>query len=192
MNLTTQLEAVNVLLATIGESPVNTLNSGLVEASEAEQTLANVNREVQAIGWSYNTDLGYTLTPDASGELRLPVNCLHVDTTSLRKSTESDLVQRGLRLYDRVENTYVINQPIEVDMFVLLEFEELPETARRYITIRAARLLQDRYLSSEALHAYNTNDERQAWNALIQIEAEVNDYNIFDNYAPNQIAHAYR
>ena len=117
---------------------------------------------------------------------------MHVDTTSLRKSTESDLVQRGLRLYDRVKNTYLINEPIEVDMVVLLEFEELPETARRYITIRAARLLQDRYLSSEALHAYNTNDERQAWNALTQIEAEVNDYNIFDNYAPNQIAHAYR
>jgi len=192
MNLTTQLEAVNVLLATIGESPVNTLNSGLVEASEAEQTLANVNREVQAIGWSYNTDLGYTLTPNASGELQLPTNCLHVDTTSLRKSTDSDLVQRGLRLYDRVRNTYVIEKSIDVDMVVLLEFEELPESARRYITIRSARLLQDRYLSSEALHTFNTIDERNAWNNLLQIESEVEDFNIFDNYAPNEIAHAYR
>ncbi len=192
MNLTSQLEAVNTLLATIGESPVNTLNSGLVEASDAEQTLANVSREVQAKGWSFNTDLTFKLTPDASGELQLPSNCLHVDTTALRMGTESDLVQRGMRMYDRIKNTYAINTTIEVDMVMLLGFEELPEAVRRYITIRAARILQDRSLGSESLHSYNSNDEHAAWIALVQNEADVEDLNIFDNYSVHEIAHSYR
>jgi hypothetical protein len=192
MNLTTQLEAVNTLLATIGESPVNALNSGLVEASDAEQTLANVSREVQAKGWSFNTDLTFKLTPDASGELKLPSNCLHVDTTALRMGTESDLVQRGMRMYDRIKNTYAINTTIEVDMVMLLGFEELPEAVRRYITIRAARILQDRSLGSESLHSYNSNDEHAAWIALVQNEADVEDLNIFDNYSVREIAHSYR
>lgn len=192
MNLTTQLEAVNTLLATIGESPVNALDSGLVEATQAEQTLANVSREVQAQGWSFNTDLSFKLTPDSNGELILPNNCLSVDTIALRRSTESDLVQRGMRMYDRVKNTYAIDESVEVDMVVLLEFDELPESARRYITIRAARMLQDRYLSSDSLHTFNSKDEQSAWFALREAEAGVEDYNIFDNTQQQMIAYAYR
>ena len=111
MNPTTKLEAVNTLLATIGESPVNSLTSGLVEASLAEQTLDNVSRDMQSTGWAFNTDLTFQLTPNASNEITLPANCLHVDTTSLRSSSTSDLVQRGMRMYDRIKNTYTITRP---------------------------------------------------------------------------------
>jgi len=37
MTPTTKLEAVNTLLSAIGESPINTLNSGLVEATLASR-----------------------------------------------------------------------------------------------------------------------------------------------------------
>jgi len=182
MNPTTKLEAVNTLLATIGESPVNSLTSGLVEASLAEQTLDNVSRAVQSIGWTFNTDLTFKLTPDANNEINLPANCLHVDTTSLRISTSSDLVQRGMKMYDRIKNSYSMAVPIEVDIVVLLDFGDMPETARRYTTIRAARVLQDRALGSEALHSFNTADEQAAWVSLMQNESDVKDLNIFDNW----------
>ena len=182
MNPTTKLEAVNTLLATIGESPVNSLTSGLVEASLAEQTLDNVSRDVQSMGWAFNTDLKFNLTPTASNEIALPANCLHVDTTALRMSSESDLVQRGMRLYDRIKNPYTITDTIEVDIVVLLSFDEMPEAARRYATIRAARILQDRVLGSESLHSFNAADEQSAWVALSQNESDVKDLNIFDNY----------
>jgi hypothetical protein len=182
MNPTTKLEAVNTLLATIGESPVNSLTSGLVEASLAEQTLDNVSRDVQSMGWAFNTDLKFNLTPNASNEIALPANCLHVDTTALRMSSESDLVQRGMRLYDRIKNTYTITDTIEVDIVVLLSFDEMPEAARRYATIRAARILQDRVLGSESLHSFNAADEQSAWVALSHNESDVKDLNIFDNY----------
>ena len=44
---TTKLEAVNTMLSTIGEAPVNNLSSGLVDAETAETILNNVSRSVQ-------------------------------------------------------------------------------------------------------------------------------------------------
>jgi hypothetical protein len=92
-------------------------------------------------------------------------------------------------MYDRVKNTYAIGTAVQVDMVVLLEFEEMPETARRYVAIKAARVLQDRVLGSEALHSYNSQDEMMAWSNVLQNEADVQDFNIFDNYETDKIAH---
>ncbi len=192
MTPTSKLEAINTLLATIGESPVNALNSGLVEANSAEQTLDNVSRDFQSHGWSFNTELTFKLSPNAANELTLPANCLHVDTIHTRMSSVSDLVQRGMRMYDRVKNTYAIGLALEVDMVVLLEFEDMPETARRFVAIKAARVLQDRVLGSDTLHSFNAQDEATAWNAVMQNESDVQDLNIFDNYETNNIAHLYR
>jgi len=97
-------------------------------------------------------------------------------------SSTTDLVQRGTRMYDRIKNTYVITETIEVDIVVLLNFEEMPETARRYVTIKAARLLQDRVLGSETLHSFNAADEQSAWVSLTHNESDVRDLNIFDSY----------
>jgi len=182
MTPTTKLEAVNTLLSAIGESPINTLNSGLVEATLAEQIVDNISRSTQSRGWSFNTDLDFKLSPDLAGEVVLPTNCLHVDTTSLRMSATSDLVQRGNKLYDRVKNTHAINDSVNVDIVVLLDFEDLPETARRFITVRAARIFQDRTLGSDSLHGFQQEDEVTAWSDLQQAESDVQDFNIFDNY----------
>jgi hypothetical protein len=54
---TTELEAVNTMLNTIGEAPVNTLvNMTSVDASSALSILNSVNREVQSQGWFFNTE----------------------------------------------------------------------------------------------------------------------------------------
>jgi hypothetical protein len=187
MTPTTKLEAVNTLLSAIGESPINTLNSGLVEATLAEQILDNISRSTQSRGWSFNTDLNFSLSPDLAGHITLPTNCLQVDMTALRMSGISDLVQRGNKLYDRVKNTFVISTTIKVDMVVLLDFEDLPETARRFITVSAARIYQDRTLGSDSLHSFQQEDEITAWADLQQSEADVQDYNIFDNYEPYSV-----
>ena len=165
------------------------MNSGLVEASQAEQTLNNVSRDFQAQGWAFNTEITFDLSPDASDMLTLPANCLHVDTIHTRMSSDTDLVQRGNKMYDRIKNTYAIGTTVSVDMVVLLDFEEMPETARRFVAIKASRILQDRVLGSESLHSYNSQDEMMAWNNMLQSELDVQDLNIFDNYETNKIAH---
>ena len=72
-------------------------------------------------------------------------------------------------------------------MCVLLDFEELPEAARRFITIRASRVFQERVVGSDLLSSLTADDENVAWLDLLHSESDVNDYNIFDDggvYAP--------
>ena len=73
LNTTSKLEAVNTMLGSIGEAPVNSLTSGLVDAETAEKILDSVSREVQARGWSFNTDINLLYTPDASNANQITI-----------------------------------------------------------------------------------------------------------------------
>ena len=60
---TTELECINIMLAAIGEAPINSLVGTLpVDARIAQSTLTEVNKSVQSEGWSFNTETDVTLT----------------------------------------------------------------------------------------------------------------------------------
>ena len=179
---TSELDAVNVMLTSIGESPVNTLGSGLQEAEIAEVVLDNVSRDVQSTGWHFNTEIRYKLPRNSNNEITIPSNAVKVDKTNLLRDYNIDVVERGRKLYDRIGNKFTFDQDIEVDMVLLLQFEDLPEVARRYITLRAARTYQQRMIGNDTLSRMLSMDEQQAWIALRESEAEASDYTIFDNY----------
>ena len=190
MNLSTKLDAVNVMLSIIGEAAVNSLSSGLLDAEMAETILDNITRSVQSTGWSFNEEIGYTLSPDSKGHLNLPANCVRVDlsqTESKYRNSTFDYVQRGSKLYDKINHTYVISDPVVVDMIVLLDFEELPGAARRFITIRASRSFQERVVGSDTLSSLTADDENTAWLDLLHAESDVNDHNIFDDSSVSRV-----
>jgi len=190
MNLSTKLDAVNVMLSIIGEAAVNSLSSGLLDAEMAETILDNITRSVQSTGWSFNEEIGYTLSPDSKGHLNLPANCVRVDlsqTESKYRNSTFDYVQRGSKLYDKINHTYVISDTVVVDMIVLLDFEELPEAARRFITIRASRSFQERVVGSDTLSSLTADDENTAWLDLLHAESDVNDHNIFDDSSVSRV-----
>lgn len=181
MTPTTKLEAVNIMLSTIGESPVNSLSSGLVDAEMAETILNSVSREVQGQGWNFNREFALTVGPTLDGEIVIPNNVLRADATLTPDSY--DLVQRGSRMYDKKNHTFKISREVKLDLVVQLEFEELPEVARRYIAIKASRIFQDRVVGSDTLHGFNQQDEAQAYFELKEFESDVEDFNIMDNYS---------
>ena len=180
----TELEAVNTMLVTIGEQPVSSLDNlaGLQDASIAKQILSNTSRAVQSKGWVFNLDLQVTYTPDANGEINLGSNVLRIDTTSKVRSTTKDIVERGGKLYDRENNTSIFTDSIKVDRVIVLNFDDLPEAARRYIAARSARVFHDRVVGSGELHNFFREDEQVAWQELLEYESEVGDYTIFDDY----------
>ncbi len=96
LTLLSELDAVNAMLESIGEQPVNTLEtSGISEVSIARDTLHAVSRQVQAAGLHFNSEEGYTLPMDTDGQIIHPANTLKVDATD----PGSDYVQRGNRLF---------------------------------------------------------------------------------------------
>lgn len=177
---TTRLEAINELLGSIGESPVNTeSNTGLVEADLAAARIDSMSRSVQKRGWHWNTLVNYELVPDQDGYIFLPTSCLKVDTWG--RDAHLDFVQRGNRLYDRVNNTFKINRSVFVEMVLLLPFNELPESARHYITMSSARKFQERLFGATELSGYDKDDEQQAWFDLLDAESDSCDYNMLSD-----------
>ena len=181
---TTILSAVNSMLSTIGEAPVNSLSSGLVDAETAESVLNEVSRDVQSLGWNFNSESNYTVAADSDGCVVLPTEIVRADlanSVTKYRSSKNEYVQRGKKMYDKVNHTYNIGKALTLDVVVLLAFEQLPEVARRFITIKASRLFQERVVGSDTLSAMNRADEEQALYALREMEGDNADYNIFDD-----------
>ena len=176
--LTSQLESVNVMLGHIGESPINTLTGVLpVSASTALSALNEVSKEVQSEGWHFNSEKNVTLSPVA-GSITVPTDAVQVDSDD--KSL--DVVQRGGVLFDRANNTSTFTESIKVNLIRLLDWDDLPEEARRYITLRASRIFQGRIVGSRELEALIARDEYQARSRLEESDYGSSDRTIFDNY----------
>lgn len=161
MDTTTELSAVNSMLATVGEAPINTLEDlGVVDAITARSCLLEVTREVCVEGWTFNTDTNFPIVPEgfAPFEATVPPNALSV------VPNDAALTVRGNRIYDTSRYSYNFQDfdPIECTVIWGLSFEELPEVTRQYVALRAARRFQKRAVASELLHAITEEDERRA------------------------------
>jgi len=180
----TELQAVNMMLTTIGEQPIENLEdkAGLQDASIAQDILHNTSRQVQSRGWIFNTDLQVSLEPRTDNKIPIDPNVLRIDTTSKTRSNTKDIIERGGHLYDRENNTHEFTEAVKVDYVVFLPFDSLPEAARRYIAVKSARVFHDRVVGSGELHRFFQADEQMAWSELLEYQSEVGDYNIFDDY----------
>ena len=192
---TTELEAINIMLAAIGEAPINSLTDTLpVDARTAQNTLTEVNKEVQSEGWSFNTEIDVTLTRDGSNQISLPANVLRVDA-NIHQHPTIDPIQRGLKLYDRQNNKYEFDEDLICTVVYFREFNEITEQARRYINIKAARVFVDRLIGDQGLRTYTQEDETRARAILTESDYANADHNllrgdpsltsIFDTYNPS-------
>lgn len=186
---TTELEAVNTILSTIGEAPLSTLTGSLpVDGTMAKSVLNEINREVQSMGWHFNTQPKVTLSKDAGNStIPLATNVLRVELNPyLHSKTDFDVVQRDNILFNLVTNTSTFTEDLkDVKVVYLLDFSEIPEQAKRYITIRSARVFHDRTLGANTLHKFSVADEEKSLVILRQAEASTGDYSVFDS--PDQI-----
>ena len=190
MPATTKLEAVNTVLATVGSSPVSALTGAQsADVRMAISTLDEVSREIQTVGWHFNTDEKVPLAPDpVTLEIVLASSIVRCDMEEFY-ANGLDIVQRGQRLYDRTNRTYQFGSTLYATIVTLLEWDDLPEPARRYITIRASRLFNDRMVGSVEHHQFTAMDEMQARAALFEFEGDTADYSVFDHWSVGRILH---
>ena len=192
---TTELECINIMLAAIGEAPINSLVGTLpVDARIAQSTLTEVNKSVQSEGWSFNTETDVTLTRDGSNHVNLPINVLRVDA-NIHQHPTIDPIQRALKLYDRQNNKYEFDEDLICTVVYFRDFSEIPEPARYYMNIKAARIFVDRLVSDQGLRTYTQQDEVRARAILMETDLANGDHNmlrgdpsltnIFDTYNPS-------
>ena len=191
---TTELESINIMLAAIGEAPVNSLTGTVpVDVRLAQSTLTEVNKEIQSEGWSFNTEIDVTLVRDGSNQISLSTDILRIDP-NIHQHPTIDAIQRGLKLYDRLNNKYEFAEDLICTVVYFRPFTEIPEPARRYMTIKAARIFVDRLVSDDGLRTYTQEDEIRARAILMETDLANGDHNllrgdpslssVFDTYNP--------
>ena len=173
-----ELEAVNMLLAAVGEAAVSSLETATtVDVTQAKNLLSNINREVQQKGWHFNTEWDVVLSLDSDSRIPLGTTVLSIYSPS--KMTTIRGREGSPFLYDLDNNTFTwtasINDAVTI---TLLDFEDIPQTARQYITTKAARIFQEEIIGQVSAEAVNRQEEVEAHADLLDDEGERSGYNV--------------
>jgi hypothetical protein len=173
-----ELEAVNMLLAAVGEAAVSSLwTATTVDVTQAKNLLSNINREVQQKGWHFNTEWDVVLSLDSDS--RIPLGTTVLSIYSPTKMTTIRGREGSPFLYDLDNNTFTwtasINDAVTI---TLLDFEDIPQTARQYITTKAARIFQEEIIGQVSAEAVNRQEEVEAHADLLDDEGERSGYNV--------------
>lgn len=187
-----RLDAVNEILINSGKLPVNSLIS-IPAVDQAVAMLDSTNRQVQSRGWNFNTDTNRKLTPDIAGNVIVPQDTMHIDTVAGSAYIGVTLRDNILRKTDYYEGTdpEVFTAPVWVEIIHYLDFEVIPQVARYYITIKAARRYADAATTSAVVHSFTKQEEMEALIALEEAEGSAGDYNLLTNMNYTQRRTAY-
>lgn len=179
----TKLDAVNRCLRSIGETRVESLVSGLPDAEDAAELIDEITNEVLGLGWSFNTTAVTELAPDEDRKIELPENTARVMPAGrdryrkLRIEHVTD-PEEAYVLFDVDADTTEFNRPVEVSLLKTYDFDDLPLELANYIAARSARVFQENSMGSQALDAFTSRREIEAWTRLLDYEAETSGANV--------------
>ncbi|WYW04238.1 tail protein [Pseudomonas phage vB_PpuP-Kallioja] len=170
-----ELSAVNDMLAAIGESPVSALEGDPnADVANCRRILAQVNREIQSKGWTFNIEEGAELMPDAFSKLieYLP------DYLRMTTSGGTLYINRGGYVYDRTAKTDQFTTAIQVDLIRLKPLSEMPECFRSYIVAKASRRFNIRFFGAGEVEGSLQEQENDAWAAIQEYELDFGGFNM--------------
>ncbi|MAK29813.1 hypothetical protein [Acinetobacter sp.] len=183
----THLNAINTMLSAIGESPTTRTILDAESSADvvmAKQILDEVNKEVQAQGWHFNTEYEVEFTPDGSTKhIVLGTNIARIDLAPDNEDGRDVIVKYTsgeYRLYDKKDKTYEFSGTVKATVVYFYDFIHIPHAAQHYITIKASRVYQDRLAGTQTHHAFSMQDEFRALADLKDWEGATADHYIFD------------
>lgn len=135
----TLLEAVNSILRNLGTTKVTNTEVSNPDVQAALDAIQETRRSVQARGWWFNKQTNVTLPVNLVGNIPVPSTTIKVDTSR----TGLDVVQRGMKLFNRETNSDQFTEALtDIDIVILLPWEDLPFTAQEYIRLLAMHQVQ--------------------------------------------------
>lgn len=175
-----RLEAVNEMLLAIGQAPVNTLAvAGIRDVSVASSILDNVSREVQSSGHSFNT-FTETKSPDVNGEIPVATDVIALDAVDPHMDVIAmvDTNDSAYKLYNKDEGTFLWSEDVECEVVKLLDFESIPQHARRYILALAKLRFQASVVGSNMLNSLLEQEVGMAYAEFRRAELLQQDNNM--------------
>ena len=182
--LITELQAINEVLSVAGDAAVQSVDSDYEQAVIARRILEETSREEQSVGWWFNELVDIEISSDTDGSVSLPSNTIDAeihDDTGL-------LVQRGLRIFNRKENTYVIGESVVANIIEFLEWDFLPQVFRQYVVQVAKERYNTEYFGSKDVERVVAISKQSASVRLQQADIDGRDINMLNNSRAYNIA----
>lgn len=176
-----ELQAVNEMLAAIGEDPVEELDHLPPSGNTALSVLRGVSRDLQEGGHWFNTERDYVLTPNDDQEIIIPDAVISLD------GVDGDYIERRPRLYDRERKTFTFDGPVACSVIFHLEWDFLPSVARRFITALAIEKFVDGFPGANAVTEARNRNLIRAKAAFDKAAIRNADYNLLDNQSIQQL-----
>mgnify|MGYP003118859748 CR=1 FL=1 len=180
-NATQELPAINQILSSCGQAPVTTLDQTNPDVAIAYDTLLQVSREVQAEGWTFNTEYHYDFTPDSNDEILIPNNVLQLKLTENWANVDKDGIRRNGKLYDRQDHTYkwTDQSPVECDVVWEFDWIDLPQPIQDFITARSATIVSQRIVGDQAQYQMLQQQEAYARALALEYETQQGQFTFF-------------
>lgn len=175
----TELSSVNSILASIGQSPITTLNFENPEISYVYQLLQEACVDVQNEGWVYNREECYPMEPNANEEIIVPANILRLDVSEGQIYRNTDVIQRSGKLYNKLNHSYKFEQTLKMDITWKFPYEDLPSVFKRYITSKASTRAASQMIGNPNLAQLLAGQEAFARAACVEYECNQGDYTFF-------------
>ena len=176
----TELSAVNSILGSIGQAPITSLTGTALqnpEISFIKNLLDEVNKDVQSIGWNFNSAYKVKQSPDTNGNYIVPANAILYDISEGQIDRRTNVVKRDGKLFDLVHQTDVFTQDYYFDTISLLQFTDVPPSIQRYIIARASVRAATQLVSNSDLVKLLKLEETQARANAMNYETEQGDHN---------------
>jgi hypothetical protein len=196
---------INDILMAVGLNPAQDSNRDYIH--KAKYIFEQVLKDVQAMGWHYNTDIqNFSATGDVNGNFkRIPIDAsiLSIDTDKYGESWSIDPVIRydqgagphsaGRFIWDRKNNKWVDSNLNEVEVIKNLDLRSIPSHILKYAKAKAAKELAYNLNSItnapdiSVKNAFLVQEEARSRADAIEEDSKQGDYSIFDNYSVSNI-----
>lgn len=173
---TTKLDAINIILSSIGADPVDSIDADVdVDVANALRMLEATSRNVQRQGWDFNKGT-YTFNPDIN------THKIQWDNTIIGFKSDdgnSYSVRNGY-LYDMTNQTFIFENSVTGTVTVALDFDDLPDCFKNYIALRAAMDFQMQYLADGSVSQSLQMQVQEAQSDIVDYDLHMGSYNMLN------------
>jgi hypothetical protein len=160
----------------------------------ALNTLREVSREVQAEGWSFNTEYDYKITPDNNNEIKIAEDVLQMDLNQgYPENIEKEAIFRGGKLYDKKKHSYEWTaEHVYVDIVWEFTWENIPAPIQAHIVARAAAIVSSRIIGDPNQYQILQQKEAVTRSQAMEYECNQGDYTFFGSPAAGNFYRPYK
>lgn len=172
----TEIDAINQILSAIGSDPVMSLGDNLdIDVVNARRLLKENSRHIQRQGWDFNK-VTRNLTPNKATKR------ITWDDTIITLSSSDDniYVKRGNYLYNLTNDTYEFPNAIEVTIVYGVDFDDLPDCFKNYVTAKTALDFQSRYFGDTTVSQDLQYAMQLAWQDIVNYDINMSDTNMLN------------